>query len=313
MRAYILPGPEARPMLADVAVPEVADGEVLVRVTTSSVNPHDASVASGAAARYMTYRYPVVLGSDLAGTVERVGAGVGDLSPDQRVFGLVRERIAGRGSFAELVAVPREWVVPIPTGVDDTSAGALGLAAVTAWHCVTAVDPRPGETVLVNGATGGVGSYAIQLLAARGASVIATARLGEEESHVRSLGAIDALDWTAGDLAETVRARHPARVDAIIDLVNRDKNTFAALATRILGPGGRVACTGHAADPDSLLGISAVNVLADVDQVALNGLADLTDAGRLRAPITHTYTLDEIDKAFAALSAGAMGKLAVQI
>ena len=310
MRAVVLPAEGAPPVLTDVPAPEPAAGEVLVRVTASSVNPHDAMVASGAAARYMEYRFPVVLGSDLAGTVEAVGEGVADLSPGDRVFGLVRERVAARGSFAELVAVPRDWVTPVPEGVGDAGAGALGLAALTALRCVEAVDPARGDVVLVNGATGGVGSYAVQVLTARGATVVATARPGEEETHVRGLGAGDVVDWSAGDLAGQVRSRHPGGTAAVIDLVTRDRDALTALADAVLAPGGRVASTGHAADPDRP---GATNVLAEVDQDALLAIAAMAAGGQLRPPVTRTYGIDQIDQAFAALQQGAVGKLAVRI
>ncbi|WP_448639353.1 quinone oxidoreductase family protein [Geodermatophilus sp. URMC 63] len=311
MRAYMLPADGASPVFADVAVPQPADDEVLVRVTASSVNPHDAMVASGGAARYMTYHYPVVLGSDLAGTVEALGKNVDDLTPGQRVFGLVRELVAARGSFGELVAIPRDWIAPVPDGVDDAAAGALGLAALTALRCVEAVAPSTDEVVLVNGATGGIGSYAVQMLVARGATVVATARPGEEEKHVRKTGATDVVDWSTGELAELVRSLHPAGVAAVIDLVNRDQDAFTALATRVLAPGGRVACTGHAADADRLPGVVATNVRAAVDQEALRTIADLVGTGRLHAPITATFPFDEVPAAFEALRTGALGKLAI--
>ncbi|GAA3387950.1 quinone oxidoreductase family protein [Cryptosporangium minutisporangium] len=310
MRAYLLPAEGAQPELTQAPPPEPAPDEVLVRVHTSSVTPHDAIVASGAAARYMTYRFPVVLGSDLAGTVEAVGAEVSDLSPGDRVFGLVRELVAARGSFAELVSVPREWVCRTPETVDDTSAGALGLAALTALRCVDAIEAGAGDVVLVNGATGGVGSYAIQLLAARGAAVVATARPGEEARHVRELGAVDVVDWTGGDLAERVRTLHPDGVTAIIDLVNRDPANLADLADPVLAPAGRVASTGHAADPDRS---GSTNIRAGVDQDALRTIAELAGDGRLRAPITRTFDLADLDRAFAALGGGAVGKIAIRI
>lgn len=313
MRAYVLPDAESGPVLTRIDPPEPATGEVLVRVTASSVNPHDASVASRAAARYMTYHYPAVLGSDFAGTVEAVGDGVTDLAIGHRVFGLVRERVAARGSFAELVAVPRDWMVRTPPNLDDGSAGALGLAALTAWHCVAAVDSVAGETVLVNGATGGVGSYILQLLAARGVHVVGTARPGDEEVHVRGSGAADVVDWSAGDLAEQVHARYPDGIAAIVDLVTRDKAAVTVLASRVLGPGARLVSTNHSADADQLSGVRAVNVIAEVDQDALRDIADLAEQGHLEAPITRTVAFEAIDEAFTAIGAGALGKVAVQV
>jgi len=311
VRAFVLSDLQTPPGLADVPAPRPGDAEVLVRVTASSVNPHDALVASGAAARYMAYEFPVVLGSDLAGTVEAVGSGVDDLAPDDRVFGLLRERVAARGSFAELVAVPREWVARTPEDLDDAAAGALGLAGLTALRCIEAVEPTEGEVVLVNGATGGVGNFVVQLLAARGAVPVATARPGQEAGHVRGLGAVDVLDWSTGELAAQVRAQHPDGVAAVVDLVNRDKAAFTALATAVLRPGGRVACTGHAADPDRLPGVRAVNVLAEADRSALEAIAELAGSGALRSPITLAFAFHQIGEAFAALRAGAIGKIAV--
>ena len=312
MRAYALTAPNRKPEVIDSPVPTVADGEVLVRVSASSANPHDVTVASGAAARYMTYYYPAILGSDLAGTVEAVGPGVDDLAPGDRVFGLVRERVVARGSFAELVAVPREWVARTPHGIEDADAGVLGLAALTALRAVDAIAPVAGDIVLVNGATGGVGSYALQMLVARGATVVATAR-PDEEDHVKRLGAKDVVDWEADDVAAAVQALHPRGIAAIVDLVTRDSGAFTALAAGVLAPGGRVACTGHAADPDQLPGVRAVNVVAEVDQDALLVVADLAGSGVLTTSIAHTYDFDELDEAFSALGRGVVGKLAVRI
>ncbi len=312
MRAYVQSAAEQPFLLTDLPEPDVADGEVLVRVVASSINPHDAAVASGAAARYMTYHHPVVLGSDLAGTIEAVGTGVTDVAVGDRVFGLVRERVASRrGSLAELVAVPRQAVTTIPADLDDASAGALGLAALTALRCVEAIDPTADEIVLVNGATGGVGSYVVQMLIALGAVPVATARPGEEEAHVRQLGASSTLDWSTNDLPVAVRALYPEGITGVIDLVTRDRETLTELATQVLASGGRVASTNHAADPDRLPGVRAYNILAELDEEALRALADLAGDGRVRAPITATFAFDELDAAFAALQAGTVGKLAI--
>ena len=312
MRAYLLPEPGAAPRFAEVPVPEPAHGEVLVRITASSVNPHDAMVASGAAARYMEYRYPVVLGSDVAGTVVALGDAVDDLSPGDRVFGLVRELVAARGSFAELVAIPASGWPRSPTAWSTRPPAPWASRRSPRCAASRRSPPSPVKVVLVNGATGGVGSYALQLLLARGARVVATARPGDEEKHVREMGATNVVDWSDGDLAELVHALHRDGVDAVVDLVNRDQDAFTALATRVLRPGGRVACTGHAADPARLHGIRATNVRAEVDQDALRTLAGLAATGQLRAPITRFYDLADVGEAFEALRAGAIGKLALR-
>ncbi|MFF0501793.1 zinc-binding alcohol dehydrogenase family protein [Nocardia aobensis] len=310
MRAYVLPVEGAQPILTELTAPEPEADEVLVRVHASSVNPHDLVVSSGAAARYMTYRFPVVLGSDLAGVVESVGADVVDLSPGDRVFGLVRELIAARGSFAEKVAVPREWVHPTPSSVSNSEAGVFGLAALTAVRCVEAIDPAAADVVFVNGAAGGAGSYVLQMLAARGVTTVVTARAGEQTDHVRKLGADGVVDWTVGNLAEQVRQLHHDGVNAIIDLVSRNRAVLGNIADGIIVPGGRVASTGHAADPGQP---GSYNLQVTVDQTALSTIADLAGQGLLRAPISRTFDLGAIDQAFSQLSNEVFGKIAVRI
>ncbi|MPQ96786.1 zinc-binding dehydrogenase [Modestobacter sp. I12A-02628] len=314
MRAQLLRESGTDPELADVPVPAVGDDDVLIRVTASSVNPRDLHIASGEAAAYMTYEYPVVLGTDLAGTVERVGAGVSDLAAGDRVFGTVHSMVAGaRGSFAELAAAPRSSVVRTPDAVDDESAGALGHAAQTAWQCVEAVAASTGDVVLVHGASGGVGSYAVQVLLARGARVMATARSEPGAELLRSLGAEDVLDGSSADLGESVRDRHPEGIAAIVHLVPQAPAELTALARQVLATGGRVASTTFAAEPDALPGMVAGNVFGHADQAALQAIADLAAAGRLRAPVTRSFPLEQLTDAFAALGGGSTGKIAVRI
>lgn len=258
MRAYVLESFDSPPKIIDLPEPAVGDDEVLVRVRASSVNPHDAQVVSGGAKRYMEYRFPVTIGSDLAGVVEKVGPNVSEFEPGDRVFGVLRELVAHRGTFAEYVAVPEGhgFIVHQPSGLDEVEAGSLGLAALTALWCLDAVGVSDGDAVLINGATGGVGSCAVQITAAAGARVIATARPGEEERYVRELGA---------------------------------------------------------AATDKLGGITATNILASAEPALLRRIAGLVEAGKLRPPATQVYEFEQIDDAFAALAAGARGKIAVRI
>src|SRR6266571_835500 len=185
--------------LVEISTPEPGEGEILVRVASSSINGFDLSVASGRLKGMMEHRFPVVLGKDFAGTVESTGAGV--------------------------------------DGVDAATAGALGLAGTAAHDAVEAVELQQGETVLVSGATGGVGIIAVQLLKARGAHVIATASTDEEIAFVREHGADDVVDYH-GDVAAAVRREHPGGVEAVLHFAG-DGAVLAALLTA----GGRIAST----------------------------------------------------------------------
>ena len=160
MRAYALREFGEPPGLTEVPVPEAGPGEVRVRVTASSVNPYDAAAGAGFFRRMSEYRLPAVLGRDVAGTVDQVGAGVTAFAPGDEVLGMVKRDYVGDGTFAEYVVVPEDrFLVHRPEALGLAEAGALGLAAVTALQSLRELGLRPEDTVLVNGATGGVGAF----------------------------------------------------------------------------------------------------------------------------------------------------------
>ena len=314
MRAYALIAEGSAAAFHDVPRPVAGTGEVLVRVAAASLNPHDAAIRNGDAARYMTYRYPVVLGSDFAGVVEAVGEGVTDLRRGDRVFGLVRERVASCGSLAPLVAVPRDLArahspVFARRGCGRPRARGSGCAPVRRRdQPLTA-----GEVVLVNGATGGIGGYVIQLLAERGVHVIATARAGDEDEYVRALGAAETVNWKTADLQGVVADRHPSGVDAIVDLVTLDAASLTGLARAVVRRGGQVVSTRHAVAPGDLPTMSGENLVITVDAEALDRIAKKAAAGLLRAPHVTTYDFEDVEDAFDALAAGVRGKIAVRL
>src|SRR5215216_5405851 len=310
MRAFVLPDFERQPTLADIPTPEAGPGEVLVRVRAASVNGIDLSIASGRLQGMMEYDFPVVLGKDFAGTVEAVGSGVTDFTAGNRVFGVVADPSPLHSrSFAEYVAVPAGAnLTRIPEGVDFASAGVLGLAGTAALQAVDAIAPAAGETVLVSGATGGVGAYAVQLVAARGATVIATAKPGEDAAFVRELGAAHSIDYT-GDMAAQVRAIRPNGVDAVLHFAGD-----GAQLGELLVPGGRLASTLiMSADQLPLPNARVAPVFASPDAATLDRLAAGVAAGRLKTPIQRTYRLDEIGQAMADFAAGTRGNLAIAV
>ena len=310
MRASVMPDFERQPTLADIPTPEAKPGGVLVRVRAASVNGVDLSIAGGRLQGMLEYDFPLVLGKDFAGSVEAVGDGVSGFAAGERVFGVVSDPspLSSR-SFAEYLAVPAgPNLSRVPEGVDFAAAGVLGLAGSAALQAVDAVAPAAGETVLVSGATGGVGAYAVQLAAARGATVIATAKPGDEEDFVRDLGASHAVDYT-GDVAAQVREIRPGGVEAVLHFAGDG----AALGG-LLVEGGRLAST-LIMSPDQLPvpNASVSGVFANPDAATLDRLAAEAAAGRLETPIQQTYALDRVGEAFAAFAAGTRGKLAVSV
>ena len=266
MRAFVLQDFERQPTVADIPTPEAGPGQVLVRVRAASVNGIDLSIASGRLQGMLEYDFPVVLGKDFAGTVEAVGSGVTGFAAGDRVFGVVSDPspLSSR-SFAEYLAVPAgPNLTRIPEGVDFAAAGVLGLAGTAALQAVDAIAPTAGETVLVSGATGGVGAYAVQLVAARGATVIATAKPGEDAAFVRDLGASHSVDYT-GDVAAQVRAIRPNGVDAVLHFAGD-----GAQLGELLVPGGR-------------LGLDADHVPGATPAAERAGRAGVRESGRCHA------------------------------
>jgi NADPH:quinone reductase-like Zn-dependent oxidoreductase len=309
MRAIAITDFGAAPALIDVPDPKPAPGEVLVRVHASSVNGFDLAVAGGMLKGMMEHRFPVVLGKDFAGAVAATGEGVSGFVAGDEVFGVVMKPFLGDGGMGEYVSVGTGLgLARVPAGLPVAAAGALGLAATAALDTVEAIAPAPGETVLVAGATGGVGGYVTQLAAARGARVIATARPGAEADFVRGLGAAHTADYSA-DLTAQVRAIAPQGVDAVLHFAGD-----AAQLAGLLVSGGRFASTlGADLDAVGRPDVTVTAIMAGPNQTALERLGADAAAGRLRVPVTRTYPLADVPQALADFAAGALGKLAVTI
>ena len=308
MRAITLDAPETQPApREDLPAPTPADNEVLVRVHASSVNPVDGSIAAGLLAGMgVEYEYPVTLGRDYAGTVEQVGS-VSAFKPGDQVFGFLLHAnpTARDGSWSELITVTEEQsIAPVPEGVDLATAGAAPLAGITAITAIDALDLKQGDVVLVAGATGGVGSLAVQLAAKAGATVVAPA-LPEDEGFLRDLGVSEIVP-REGDVAIAVRERFPDGVDALLDLVNYAPGTYdAALKddARLASP------TGAAGE-----GPGRTMVMAAPTAANLQRLGQLLADGTLRVPVQATYPLDQAPQALAALTGEhTQGKLAIEV
>ncbi|MGR6319806.1 NADP-dependent oxidoreductase [Micromonospora soli] len=305
MEAITLDAEGAAPTLRDdLARPSPGPGEVLVRVRASSINGFDKKAAAGMMRGAMEYRFPVVLGKDFAGEVEAIGGTTSRFRVGDPVFGVVMRSYLGDGAWAQyLTAGDQYGITRLPEGLDPSAAGALGLAGATALDALAAVAPGPGDTVLVAGATGGVGAFAVQYARAAGARVIATARPGPAADVVRELGADEVVDYT-GDLAAQVRAVAPDGVSAVLHLAG-DGGQLAGL----LAADGRLASTiGFGPDQHP----AATSIMGSPTAEALDRLAGDVVAGRVRVPISHRYELAEVPQALADFS-GALGKLAVTV
>lgn len=309
MKAVALRAFDSPPVLLDdLPAPTPQPTEALVRVRASSVNPVDNSIAAGMLRQMgVEYEFPVILGRDYAGVVEQVGDDVTGYTVGDEVFGfLVHANPSARdGSWAELITVSQDAsIAPAPDGVDVATAGAAPLAGITAVLANDALELSTGDTVLIVGATGGVGSLAVQLAARAGATVIAPA-LPEDEDYLRGLGVSELLPRDA-DLTAAARERYPDGVDAVLDLVNYAPDAPASLVK----DGGRVASpTGAAGE-----GPGRTMVMAAPTPQNLQRLAGLLADGTLRVPIQKTHELAQATEALTALpTTHTQGKLAIRV
>lgn len=306
VKAAIVEHFNASPVLGDLASPELADGEVLVAVDASSVNAMDVSVAGGMIEGRLPYELPITLGFDVAGTVVATGRGVTTLQVGDPVFGVHFKLPFHAGTWAEQVAVPVTQLAKRPDGLGAIAAGAIGLAGVAAKLAIDAVQPAPGETVLISGATGGVGAFAIQLAKAAGATVFATA-LSDQADYVRGLGADEAIDYTE-EIGVEVRKAGADGVECIVHLAG-DALSLAAVCL----PGARFASTvGFGLEALEGSGLDLISVMATPSTEALEALGSAAAAGDLRVPITRAYPLDDVARALAEFK-GSVGKLGITV
>jgi NADPH2:quinone reductase len=187
------------------------------------------------------------------------------------------------------------FIVHKPGRLDFERAACVGLAALTAYHCVEAIEASAGDVVLVVGATGGVGAHAVELAAARGAKVVASA-LHQDEAWIRGLGASEIVDYS-GNVVAAMIERYPEGIDGMIVAVHVGDG-FGAL-TDLVKSDGRIASTVGGADVDMLgqRSVVASNVIGHADPEAFGRLVQMAAAGTLSVPITRTFTFDELQQA----------------
>ena len=313
MKAYAIDAFGEPGSVRDLPVPEPEEGRLRLRVTVAGLNPFDVAVLQGNMQGVMEHRFPLIPGMDAAGTVEAIGDGVEGYALGDQVFGSVGKPFLGAGTVAEFVNVSAGTVAHKPLSLDDEAVAALPTAGVTALVIADALALAEGQTVVAVGATGGVGSYFVQLAVQRGASVVAVCR-GENADYARSLGAADVIDYTASDVVDSVRSRYPGGIDAVADM-HGDAEEIAKLSA-LIGTGGHVASAVGAADVEALAarGIEGTNVNGRVTTARLETLLDLMAAGSVMAPEIQARPLADAAEALATVgSSHVRGKIVLRV
>lgn len=313
MRALYVPASGKPPILGELPTPTPAAGEVLLRVRAAGLNPFDNHIAAGQLAHIIEHKYPLVLGRDASGVVEAVGEGVNDIAVGDEVIAHVPFASPFEvGTIADYVALPAVAVAAKPAGLDFVSAAALPLAAGAAQTLVDAIDAAPGQVVLVNGGSGGVGRFTVQLLARRGVSVVSTASPATTD-RLRELGATHVVDYTAGAVDGQVLALYPDGVDTMINLTGYVLEQVPLDAVRA---GGAVTAVTQVPDDATreARGLTGGGVIASPDREALAPLAQQVADGDLKVDVFQVVPLEDALEALGDIAAGrAHGKIVVDL
>ncbi|MFQ1000898.1 NADP-dependent oxidoreductase [Modestobacter sp. SSW1-42] len=313
MRALHVPAAGDQPTVGDLPIPEVGEGGVLIRVKAAGLNPIDNLLAAGVMSGMLPHAYPLVVGRDAAGVVEAVGAGVDHVQAGDHVFGhVLLAPPVQAGTVAEYAVLPAASVSHLPEGLDFVTAAALPLASAAASAAVAALAGAvgPGSVVLVNGASGGVGSYAVQLLADQQVHVVATGTAADA-GRLRQLGAAEVVDHTAGPVVEQVLAIHPEGVDALVNLAGNSPDQIPLGAVK---KGGPVAFTTMGPDEEALAGAGLVGfkVMARATREVTAPIAARVADGSMQVSVAEVLDLDHAVDGLAVLAAGtARGKIVI--
>jgi NADPH:quinone reductase len=303
MRAVAVEGFGAAPQLMELPKPTPGAGEVLVRLNAGGMNPFDWKIANGTL-KGRPHVFPLILGVDGAGTVEAVGRAVDRFRVGDRIFGSFLHDPVGTGTYTEYAPVPqRNAVARIPDALSDRDAAALPTAGITAFEALSQLEPAEGGgSLLVVGASGGIGSIALLLAHGRGVRVIAVARPASSE-RLLAHGASAVVDPTLPGWPDRVRALAPKGVDAALDLMSNSAG-FGQTAA-LVRPGGRAGSTIGAAEGAAVPpGVRALNINLEPSVALLDQLTkEMIDRG-LNVPVERTIALQEAPAVLAEIRSG---------
>jgi NADPH:quinone reductase-like Zn-dependent oxidoreductase len=306
-------GPEVIELM-EVSEPKVAPDGVLIRGVAAGVNPIDWKVREGRVAGGFPHVFPVVLGWDVSGRVERVGAAVRSVRVGDEVMAYCRKHFIGEGTYAELVSVPEEFVVPAPNSVRGlAAAAALPLTGLTAYQAlVDVLAVTEGDTVAIVGAGGGVGTFAVQIAASRGARVVAFASPAKHP-YLESLGATETVGHMTTEGVREVLEQLRERPTVVLDVIGG--NALEA-ALDLMGPGGRAASVADTgvAEKAAAVGSRGTYVFGRPDRATLRELGRMVEEGSLRIEVSATYALEDAAIAHRAIESGhTQGKIVLDL
>lgn len=279
----------------DIDKPEPGEGEVLVKIKAAGVNPVDAAVARGMLKDAIPTEFPVIPGWDVAGVVEENGFAARRFKEGDEVYAYARRPKVQHGTFAEYISLPESYLARRPKKISMDEAGGIPLVGLTAYQAMfDAGNLENGQTVLILGASGGVGTLAIQLAKSVGARVIGVASEKNHE-YMKKLGADHTIDYSDSHVGEKVEKLASNGVDLIFHC-SRGDSLSQCMETGVLVEDGKVVSITKS-KPEDNWSVSFQYVFVEPNSSQLAHLAELADEGKLKIPSTKTYSLDETKQA----------------
>jgi NADPH:quinone reductase-like Zn-dependent oxidoreductase len=268
--------------------PVAGPGQVVVKVAGAAFNPVDVAIRAGFLRQVFPVAFPAIPNFDVSGVIADVGAGVSGWSAGDAVIAFLP--MTGPGAAAEYAVVPAGLLAAAPSTVELSDAAALPSSALTAWQALFEdASLKAGQTILVNGAGGAVGGYAVQLARQAGATVTATAS-ARSTDRIRAYGADRIIDYTATPLPQAAAGQ---RFDVVLNLVSADPEETAALAG-LTADGGVFASTTTPGPEDAGRGVRTVRVSVRSDGAQLGDLAARVDAGHLTIDVAQRRPLADL-------------------
>jgi len=302
------------PVVMDLPKPVVRPGTVLVKVAAAGMNPFDWKMIDGIMNDgKMKHQFPLIMGVDGAGTIEEVGEGVTRFKVGDKIYGQFIHSPIGEGSYAEYAIVPeKSGITKAPTSISAVEAAAVPTSGMTAQQLLDKLDLQEGKTLLIVGATGGVGSFAVQLAAAQGIHVMATVSDEAGAERMKQLGAAETVNYKTASLTAQVKEKHPEGIDGLLDLISNEEGFEANLD--LLKPGSGALTTTFVAKEEALKSrnLHGGNFETQGSAASLDTLTLIIDRGALSIPVENKIRLEDAPAAIAlSRQAKAKGKTVI--
>lgn len=310
MKAAILEDFNQKLKIQEIDKPEPGEGEVLVKVKASGVNPVDQKITEGYLKDMIEHDFPVIVGWDLAGVVESSGHGASRFRKGEEVYAYARRPVLSNGTFAEYIALPESYLAKKPININFEQAGGVPLAGLTAYQSLfEAGELKSKETVLIIGASGGVGTFAVQLAKYKGSQVIAVAS-ADNHNYLKELGADHCIDYKTEDIVEEVKKLSSTGVPLVLDAVGGESTEIGA---KCLTKDGRIISIASQGDnlPDD---VNFKFVFVEPNARHLDHIREIIEAGSMEVPVRAKYDLEKINDAFDQIKTGhTTGKITITL